>query len=139
MPFPPPERSLARVRLGRNPRTPSPTPSRSGLTHPGPRLSQLAFIRGAINLPAHSFHPTLPSLIPLLVPYKRLVFHCQSSSGRGPRCAGWLQDALNELPSSSGEGKPEALVLTGGIKGWYEAYGEDESVTVRISGLGWKA
>lgn len=99
--------------------------------------SQLAFIRGAINLPAHSFYPTLPFLLPVLAPYKRIIFHCQSSSGRGPRCAGWLQDELDAVPL--GDFYPEVLVLTGGIKAWYEAYGEDESVTVPISGLGWKA
>lgn len=121
----PPSRS-ASPRL-RNPPTPPPALS----------CSQRAFIRGAINLPAHSFFPTLPSLLPLLRTYKRVIFHCQSSSGRGPRCAGWLQDALDALPASDEGAKPDVVVLKGGIKEWYRLYGGEEEVTVRIAGEGW--
>ena len=100
-------------------------------------LPQRAFIRGAINLPAHSFFPTLPSLLPLLRTYKRVIFHCQSSSGRGPRCAGWLQDALDALPESDRGARPAVVVLKGGIKEWYGLYGGEEGVTVKIAGEGW--
>ncbi|GAA6015361.1 hypothetical protein JCM10207_008962 [Rhodosporidiobolus poonsookiae] len=89
-----------------------------------------AFIKGAINLPAHSFFPTLPSLLPLLTRYPSVIFHCQSSSGRGPRCAGWFQDALDA--AGVDQSVSRAVVLTGGIKGWVEAFGEDGAVTVKL-------
>lgn len=65
-----------------------------------------------------------------------MIFHCQSSSGRGPRCAGWYQDALDEanIPNE----QSQAVVLTGGIKAWVKAYGEDESVTVKLGENGRK-
>lgn len=31
-----------------------------------PSRAQTAFIKGAVNLPAHSFYQTLPSLMPIL-------------------------------------------------------------------------
>ncbi|GAA5989456.1 hypothetical protein JCM10908_000481 [Rhodotorula pacifica] len=89
-----------------------------------------AFIRGAINLPAHSFYQTLPSLLPILSQYRSVIFHCQSSSGRGPRCAGWYQDALDEAGIKKEES--EAVVLTGGIKEWIKLFGEEEEVTVKL-------
>ncbi|GAA5824058.1 hypothetical protein JCM11251_001504 [Rhodosporidiobolus azoricus] len=89
-----------------------------------------AFIRGAINLPAHSFYPTLPSLLPILSRYKSVLFHCQSSSGRGPRCGGWYQDALNDAGISKEQSR--AVVLEGGIKRWVQEYGEDAEVTVKL-------
>jgi arsenical-resistance protein 2 len=36
--------------------------------------SQNGFVRGAINLPAQSFYPTLPSLMPLLMQCSRVVY-----------------------------------------------------------------
>ncbi|GAA5867272.1 hypothetical protein JCM8547_003143 [Rhodosporidiobolus lusitaniae] len=88
------------------------------------------FIKGAINLPAHSFYQTLPSLLPILSRYRLVIFHCQSSSGRGPRCAGWLQDELNE--KGVGKETSRAVVLAGGIKRWVEKYREDGEVTVKL-------
>ncbi|BGP24633.1 hypothetical protein Rt10032_c03g1256 [Rhodotorula toruloides] len=95
-----------------------------------------AFIKGAVNLPAHSFYPTLPSLLPILSRYRAVIFHCQSSSGRGPRCAGWYQDALDEANISKEQS--QAVVLTGGIKAWVKAYGDDENVTVKLGDNGRK-
>lgn len=42
-----------------------------------------------------------------------------SSNGRGPRCANWMQDYLDDV----GDKDIEALILTGGIKGWVKRYG----------------
>ncbi|GAA5935899.1 hypothetical protein JCM3775_007357 [Rhodotorula graminis] len=91
---------------------------------------ETGFVRGAINLPAHSFYPTLPSLVPILSRYRTVVFHCQSSNGRGPRCAGWYQDALDEAGISRDTSK--ATVLTGGIKAWLERYGDDDKLTTKL-------
>jgi len=42
-----------------------------------------------------------------------------SSNGRGPRCAGWMQDYINEV---GGEANIEAQILKGGVKGWVKKY-----------------
>ncbi|GAA5885071.1 hypothetical protein JCM16303_006390 [Sporobolomyces ruberrimus] len=89
-----------------------------------------AFIRGALNLPAQSFYQTLDSLLPILSSYKQVIFHCQSSSGRGPRVAAWYQDRLNEkgVPKETSEG----VVLTGGIKAWIKEFGLKDSETCKL-------
>jgi len=92
---------------------------------------QTGFIKGAINLPAQSIYPTLPGLVQLFAGYSRVVFHCQSSNGRGPRAAGWVADALLASPSPA-EGRPRVLVLTGGIKAWLAQHGETPSLTVKL-------
>ncbi|GAA5866524.1 hypothetical protein JCM1840_001346 [Sporobolomyces johnsonii] len=89
-----------------------------------------AFVAGAVNLPAHSFYPTLPSLLPILSRYRRVIFHCQSSNGRGPRCAGWYQDALNDAGIK--QDVSESMVLEGGIKVWVESFGMDKGLTVQL-------
>ncbi|KAK0197061.1 Rhodanese-like domain-containing protein [Armillaria mellea] len=70
-----------------------------------------SFIKGAINLPAHSFYPTLQGLTSILARYQLVVFHCNSCKpgGRGPRVT-----------------ESRAVVLEGGIKGWVDKYGDDE-------------
>ncbi|KAL1838922.1 hypothetical protein VTJ49DRAFT_2053 [Mycothermus thermophilus] len=79
-------------------------------------------IRGAINLPAHSFYPTRGVLYDLCMRagVKMVVFYCASSHGRGPRCAAWLQDYVGEVG-----GDLQCRVLSGGIRGWVQAYGGD--------------
>lgn len=89
---------------------------------------QVAFIKTAINLPAQSFPLVLPSLLPLLSTYPRVIFHCQSSAGRGPRVAAWYQDALD----AAGITSSKAEVLEGGIKEWVEKYGEEDALTVKL-------
>jgi arsenical-resistance protein 2 len=57
-----------------------------------------------------------------------VIFHCSSSNGRGPRCAGWYQDALDENhddKSTTTGNRSKAYVLTGGIKAWKSAYPDD--------------
>ncbi|SCV74370.1 BQ2448_6802 [Microbotryum intermedium] len=87
-----------------------------------------SFIKGAINLPAHSFHPTLPSLLPILSQYALVIFHCQSSSGRGPRCAGWYQGLLNQHSITSSK----AVVLEGGIKKWRLEKAGNERLEIQL-------
>jgi len=74
-------------------------------------------IPGAINLPAHSFYPTLPGVVALLRNVPLVIFHCNSCgkpSSRGRRVAGWYQDALDEMGITTSS----ASYLEGGIKGW---------------------
>ena len=91
---------------------------------------QTAFVRTAINLPAHSLCQTLPGLLPLLRRIPVVVFYCNSCTllGRGPRSAAWYQDALDAediLTSKS-------VILTGGIKEWVAQYGDQEALTTKL-------
>ncbi|KAH6634714.1 Rhodanese-like domain-containing protein [Chaetomium sp. MPI-SDFR-AT-0129] len=73
-------------------------------------------IRGSINLPAQSLYPSIPTLYPIFkaAGVRKVIWYCGSSSGRGPRAAGWFADHL----SDRGDSEMQSLVLVGGIKGW---------------------
>ncbi|KAK3937511.1 Rhodanese-like domain-containing protein [Diplogelasinospora grovesii] len=77
-------------------------------------------ITSSINLPAHSFYPTRKMVYDLCkqAGIKRIIFYCGSSNGRGPRCAAWMQDYINEVG-----GDLQSQVMAGGIRGWVKAYG----------------
>ncbi|PWN48643.1 hypothetical protein IE53DRAFT_347123 [Violaceomyces palustris] len=82
-------------------------------------------IPGAINLPAHSFLPSLPSLLPLLSPIPLLIFHCGKNNGRGTRCAQWFSDALEkDLGMKEEEIREKVKLLKGGHVGWVEKFGK---------------
>jgi len=83
-----------------------------------------AVIPGAINLPAQTFHPLLPTLTALLANIPIVVFHCSSSLGRATRCAGWFEDALT--PDS----KCKVFILEGGMKAWRERFREDKRLVI---------
>ncbi|KAK3328793.1 Rhodanese-like domain-containing protein [Apodospora peruviana] len=78
-------------------------------------------VTSALNLPAHSFYPTRKMLYDLCkqAGIKKIIFYCGSSNGRGPRCAAWMQDYINEV----GGGDIESQVMAGGIRGWVQVYG----------------
>jgi len=71
-------------------------------------------VKDAINIPAQSIYHTRIRLAHALGNIPMVIFYCGSSTGRGTHCAGWFQDALNEIGSTKSEG----IVLAGGIKGW---------------------
>ena len=87
---------------------------------------------GAINLPAHTLPATLPTLAPMLSTIPKLIFHCNSSKGRGTRAAGWVADALVKMHTQSGATEEQAqqsiaqqvLILTGGVVAWTEKHGK---------------
>lgn len=87
------------------------------------RLPQ-AVIPGAVNLPAQTFYPLLPTLTTLLEKIPIIIFHCSSSLGRAPRCAGWLEDSL---PPDS---KCKVFILEGGMKAWRTRFWEDKRMIV---------
>ncbi|KAK7915292.1 arsenate reductase (Arc2) [Apiospora marii] len=76
-------------------------------------------IRGSINLPAQSLHPTIPRLYKLFqkAGVKKAIWYCGSSGGRGTRAAGWFQDYLDD----QGDTQMVSVILKGGIKGWATA------------------
>ncbi|KAF2403924.1 hypothetical protein EJ06DRAFT_505356 [Trichodelitschia bisporula] len=81
-------------------------------------------IRGSLNMPAQSFYLNMPTLYRLCQGdgssvITRVMFYCGSSSGRGPRCAGWFADYVKARAAQ--EETPEltqVFTLEGGIKGW---------------------
>ncbi|KAF5720335.1 arsenate reductase (Arc2) [Fusarium mundagurra] len=77
-------------------------------------------IATSINLPAHTLYQTRPQIYQLVkqAGVKRIIFYCGSCGSRGPRCAGWMQDYLDEVE----ETEIKAEILIGGIKGWQKAY-----------------
>ncbi|KAJ7236213.1 Rhodanese-like domain-containing protein [Mycena rebaudengoi] len=89
-----------------------------------------ASIVNALNLPAQSFFQSLPAIVALLSPVPLVIFQCNSCKpgGRGPRAAGWYQDAID----AKGISTSQALVLEGGIRAWITAYGEDEVLTKKL-------
>ncbi|ETN41556.1 uncharacterized protein HMPREF1541_03492 [Cyphellophora europaea CBS 101466] len=75
-------------------------------------------IKGSINLPAQTLYHSLGTLLRLCqaAGVKEVAFYCGSSSGRGPRCAGWFADYLDDQGVK--EDEVRSVVLEGGIKGW---------------------
>ncbi|KAI9814862.1 MAG: hypothetical protein M1832_005664 [Thelocarpon impressellum] len=73
-------------------------------------------IQGSVNLPAQSFHSSMPTLYRLLdaagVP--KVVFYCGSSRGRGNRAAAWFADFI----ADRGHATMQSYVLVEGIKAW---------------------
>jgi len=83
-------------------------------------MQQKYIVTTAVNIPAQSFYPTRSAWVQTLGSIPIVIFYCSSSKGRGPRCAGWFQDALDE----SGSKVSEAVVLAGGINRWVEQHHE---------------
>jgi len=84
-------------------------------------------VRGSHNAPwfAQTFHSNLPAFFERFKDTPKVIFYCQSSGGRGPRCAAWYQDYLNDRASEQPEVKGHnsvAYVLEGGIKNWLATY-----------------
>lgn len=86
-------------------------------------------IKTSVNLPAHTMYPTREDVARLLSQHKQVITFCQSSQGRGPRAAGWLRDAFK-----AGGYSTEVLIMEGGIKGFFKAYGDDTSVLIKLPG-----
>ncbi|KAF1986243.1 hypothetical protein K402DRAFT_394102 [Aulographum hederae CBS 113979] len=84
-------------------------------------------LRGSLNLPAQSFYMNRKTLYRLckgdgVNVITRVIFYCGSSTGRGPRCAGWFADYVAEVGSSEDIPEnmlePQVFTLEDGIKGW---------------------
>ncbi|CAE7129330.1 unnamed protein product [Rhizoctonia solani] len=87
-------------------------------------------IKGAINLPAQSFYPTLPTIVALLSKTPDVIFHCNSctETGRGPRAAGWYASQLKQLGITTSK----AWVLDGGIKRFEILYGDSDNLVEKL-------
>ncbi|KAI1821159.1 Rhodanese-like domain-containing protein [Xylaria intraflava] len=79
-------------------------------------------IRGAINLPAQTLYPTIPTLYQLFksAGVRHVIWYCGSSRGRGTRTAGWFQDHIQ----AQGDKEMQSVILLGGIKRWATAGGD---------------
>ncbi|KAF9479959.1 NAD(P)-binding protein [Pholiota conissans] len=82
-------------------------------------------VRGSFNRHAQTFYDDLPSLFEEFKNTSKVIFYCQSSNGRGPRCAGWYQDYLD---AHAGEHNSQAYVLTDGIKNWLKTFKGEEDL-----------
>ncbi|KIK95462.1 hypothetical protein PAXRUDRAFT_826994 [Paxillus rubicundulus Ve08.2h10] len=82
-------------------------------------------VRGSVQCPAQTFYDDLPKFHEDYKDTKQVIFYCGSSNGRGPRCAKWYQDYLNE----QGNNRSKAFVMTGGINKWLSMYKEREDLT----------
>lgn len=87
-------------------------------------------VHTAINIPAQSFYPTRLTWLEIFRDVPLVIFYCTSSHGRGPRCAGWYQDTLNE----DGSKKSESIVLVGGIKLWAEMQKDLTDLVMHFAG-----
>ncbi|KAM3086111.1 hypothetical protein ACMFMF_000066 [Clarireedia jacksonii] len=81
-------------------------------------------IKTSLNLPAQSFYQSRKTLLDLCsrAGITKVIFYCGSSSGRGPRCAGWMQDYIEDVAKFGKKSKVDVLVLKGGIKGWVKDF-----------------
>jgi len=84
-------------------------------------------VRGSDNWAAQTFYDDLPAFYEKYKNTSKVLFYCQSSNGRGPRCAGWYQDYID----SQGGTRSTAYVLEAGIKNWLAKYGDDERLVDR--------
>ncbi|KAF8965866.1 NAD(P)-binding protein [Flammula alnicola] len=82
-------------------------------------------VRGSHNWHAQTFYDDLPSFFAKFKDTTRVIFYCQSSNGRGPRCAGWYQDYLD---AHKGEHGSASYVLKGGIKNWLATFKGEEDL-----------
>ncbi|KAF9468716.1 S-adenosyl-L-methionine-dependent methyltransferase [Collybia nuda] len=86
-------------------------------------------VKGSVNWPAQTFYDDLPRILEKYKNKKKVVFYCGSSSGRGPRCAGWYQDYLNETGTTTSQ----AYILQGGVKAWLAKYAGDDNLVDQVS------
>ncbi|TAQ90125.1 hypothetical protein B7494_g1528 [Chlorociboria aeruginascens] len=100
---------------------------------PGPKGFLLVDVRGAdweggtiktsLNLPAQSFYQTRKTLFDLCdrAGIKQVIFYC-GWPVMGPRCAGWMQDYLDDISKFGRRSDLKILVLKGGIKEWTKGF-----------------
>ncbi|KAG6908318.1 hypothetical protein DXG01_005294 [Tephrocybe rancida] len=81
-------------------------------------------VRGSENWHAQTFYDDLPEFFEKHGNTNCVIFYCGSSSGRGPRCAGWYQDYLNHKGVTSSA----AYVLQGGVKAWLAKHRERDNL-----------
>lgn len=91
------------------------------------RHDQGSMLSDSINLPAHTFYPARQRISDLLKDKETVVLYCASSKGRGPRCAGWLQETLQGSDS-----KARIMVLEGGAKAFVDAFGHNEKLVSQL-------
>lgn len=78
-------------------------------------------VRASEQCPAQTFYDELPCFHQIFREKKQVIFYCGSSNGRGPRCAKWYQDYLNEVSDTHSK----AYILSGGFKEWKKRFGSD--------------
>jgi len=75
-------------------------------------------VRGSVQQPAQTFYDDLFKFYEEHKETKQVIFYCGSSLGRGPRCAKWYQDYLDQ----QGNTESKAFWMLGGAKEWLLSY-----------------
>ncbi|KAI9458735.1 S-adenosyl-L-methionine-dependent methyltransferase [Boletus coccyginus] len=75
-------------------------------------------VRGSVQQPAQTFYDDLPKFYEEYKETKQVIFYCGSSRGRGPRCAKWYRDYLDQ----QGNTESKAFCMTGGANEWVSSY-----------------
>ncbi|THH18168.1 hypothetical protein EW146_g2770 [Bondarzewia mesenterica] len=90
-------------------------------------------VRGSFQRPAQTFYDDLEKIYEQFKDVGKVIFYCNTSNGRGPRCAGWYQDYL----TARGNTKSASYVMRGGIKAWLEEFEGQEELVDRdpVAGL----
>ncbi|KAF9234733.1 S-adenosyl-L-methionine-dependent methyltransferase [Melanogaster broomeanus] len=81
-------------------------------------------VRGSIQRPAQTFYDDLPKFYEEHKETEQVIFYCGSSNGRGPRCAKWYQDYLNQQENN----RSKAFIMAGGVNKWLSSYKEQEDL-----------
>ncbi|KAI8812068.1 Rhodanese-like domain-containing protein [Cladochytrium replicatum] len=82
-------------------------------------------VRGAVNIPSHIVlddEKMDTEVIQRLEAYPNVVFHCQLSQVRGPKCAARYYAALAHKAGSVSAVKQQVFVLEGGFENWEQHY-----------------
>lgn len=101
-------------------------------------------IKSSINLPAQSFYQSRKVLLELCdrANIREVIFYCGgptyitspfsrhishiahigASNGRGPRCAAWMQDYIDDISKFGRKTNLKVFTLKGGIKGWVKDF-----------------
>ncbi|TFK68339.1 S-adenosyl-L-methionine-dependent methyltransferase [Pluteus cervinus] len=85
-------------------------------------------VRASHQWPAQTFHNELAKFYEEFGNTKEVIFYCGSSNGRGPRCAGWYQEYLDDLQRQGEDIVSKAVVLEGGVKAWLAKFGGDKTL-----------
>jgi arsenite methyltransferase len=85
-------------------------------------------VRGCFQHPVQTFHDELPVFHAEFHDKGKLIFYCQSSKGRAPRCARWYQNFLQEKTLEVKTEKEEILVMEGGIKAFKVAFASEKDL-----------
>ncbi|KAI9291761.1 Rhodanese-like protein [Neoconidiobolus thromboides FSU 785] len=97
-------------------------------------------VTGVINSPSKKYEDEKQELYNRVKDKKRVIFYCGSSTGRGPRIAGFYKDFLNQRQKEDdfdGNKDQKVEVLSYGFKAWYPLYKDETKLVENFDPLIW--